>query len=42
VAGQTVNLCIIYGLIAIEASQTANSSNDQKFDLKVANTSMTA
>jgi hypothetical protein len=35
VASQTASLYIVHGLIAIEAGQTASSSNDQNFGLKV-------
>jgi hypothetical protein len=35
VVGLTTSLCIAHGLIATEVGQTANSSNDRKFDLKV-------
>jgi hypothetical protein len=41
VADQTASLCIMHSLTATEADQTTNSSNGQKFDLKVAITSLT-
>jgi hypothetical protein len=41
VSGQTASLCIVCGLTATEAGQTARSSNGWSFELKVVVTTLT-